>query len=280
MGTVGPLLRQVRKGNEISIEKVSKDTKISSRYLRAIEGERWEELPGPTYIKGYLHIYADYLGLNAKEVVAQHLRETISSITPSITPSTPKKPKSKMYLIYGCILILSMLCIIWFFSKTFFQEEKIKQEKKQMPKEAITKVPLTPGPKLQQSRPLGLSEQPATLKVTSIKIFPATLRMTKIFMCKDVKNREPIEPGEDFSIEDSILIHCFTEIQGAKSPQKVRHVWYYKDKQVMTTVLSVNGPRWRTWSKKSISKDLKGEWHIDILDPKKKKLALVSFTVD
>lgn len=266
MGTVGPLLRKVREGNEISIEKVSKDTKISSRYLRAIEEERWEELPGPTYIKGYLHIYADYLGLNAKEVVAQYLRETISSIT----PSTPKKTKSKMYLIYGCILILLMLFIIWSFSKTFFQE-KIRQEKKQIPKEAIAK--------LQQSPPLGLSEKPATLKVTSIKTFPGTLKVARIIMCKDVKNHEPIGPDKDFSIKDSILIHCFTEIQGAKGPQKVRHLWYYKDKQVMLTVLPINGPRWRTWSKKTISKDLKGEWHIDILGPKK-KLALVFFTVD
>lgn len=276
MSTIGPLLRRVRKGKEISIEKASEDTKISLRYLKALEEERWEELPGHTYIKGYLHIYADYLGLNANEVTAQYLQETISPIS----PSTPKKPKSKIYLIYGGFLMLSIVCIIWLFPKAFFHKEKIRQERKQMPKEAIAKLPVIPKSKLQHSPPLsGLSEQPSLLKVISIKTFPGTLKATRIIMCRNVKNREPKEPGEDFSIKDTILIYCFTEIQGAKSPQKVRHVWYYRDKQVMTTVLAVNGPRWRTWSKKTISKDLKGPWHIDILGPRK-KLALVSFTVD
>ena len=73
--TIGTLLKQVREGKEIPIEEVSRDTKISMRYLMAIEDGRWRDLPGSTYIKGYLHIYADYLGLNAKEIIRQYEQE-------------------------------------------------------------------------------------------------------------------------------------------------------------------------------------------------------------
>ena len=53
------------------------DTKIRAKYLRALEEEHFEVLPGETYVKGFLRTYAEYLGLDG------------SSTSTSTTPASP-----------------------------------------------------------------------------------------------------------------------------------------------------------------------------------------------
>jgi cytoskeletal protein RodZ len=56
----------------IDISEVESATKIRARYLRAIENEEWELLPGPTYVKSFLRTYAEHLGLDAKLLVEEY----------------------------------------------------------------------------------------------------------------------------------------------------------------------------------------------------------------
>jgi hypothetical protein len=59
----------------IDITEVESATKIRARYLRAIENEEWDALPGPVYIKSFLRTYADYLGLDSRMLVDEFKRE-------------------------------------------------------------------------------------------------------------------------------------------------------------------------------------------------------------
>ncbi len=47
-------------------------TKIRAKYLRALEEERFEQLPSQTYVKGFLRTYADYLGLDGQLYVDEY----------------------------------------------------------------------------------------------------------------------------------------------------------------------------------------------------------------
>jgi hypothetical protein len=58
----------------IDITEVESATKIRARYLRAIENEEWDALPGPVYIKSFLRTYADYLGLDSRLLVDEFKR--------------------------------------------------------------------------------------------------------------------------------------------------------------------------------------------------------------
>jgi len=69
---VGELLRSAREARGITLEEVTRTTKISRNYLTAIEEGRFEKLPNPAYIKGFLRLYAHFLGLSADEVVARY----------------------------------------------------------------------------------------------------------------------------------------------------------------------------------------------------------------
>ncbi len=61
--SVGNILRSSREQQGICLEEAAKVTKIGKNYLKALEEDRPQVLPGPAYLKAFLKIYATYLGL-------------------------------------------------------------------------------------------------------------------------------------------------------------------------------------------------------------------------
>jgi hypothetical protein len=58
----------------IDINEVETRTKIRAKYLRAIENEEWDLLPGPVYVKSFLRTYGDFLGLDGRTLVDEFKR--------------------------------------------------------------------------------------------------------------------------------------------------------------------------------------------------------------
>ena len=58
----------------IDISEVEVGTKIRAKYLRALENEEWDLLPGPVYVKSFLRTYADFLGLDSRLLVDEFKR--------------------------------------------------------------------------------------------------------------------------------------------------------------------------------------------------------------
>src|SRR4051794_26883620 len=56
----------------IDIVEVESHTKIRAKYLRALENEEWDLLPGPTFVRTFLRTYGDYLGLDSKMLVEEY----------------------------------------------------------------------------------------------------------------------------------------------------------------------------------------------------------------
>src|SRR4051794_24356512 len=72
MPDIGTTLRETRMRQRIDIVEVEAATKIRAKYLRALENEEWDQLPGPTFVKTFLRTYAEALGLDAKLLVEQY----------------------------------------------------------------------------------------------------------------------------------------------------------------------------------------------------------------
>jgi hypothetical protein len=58
----------------IDITEVEARTKIRAKYLRAIENEEWDLLPGPVYVRSFLRTYGDFLGLDSRALVDEFKR--------------------------------------------------------------------------------------------------------------------------------------------------------------------------------------------------------------
>ncbi len=73
MGAFGEKLRKQREQHGIGLDAISNTTKISTRMLRALEDEHFDQLPGGVFNKGFVRAYARQVGLNEEEAVADYL---------------------------------------------------------------------------------------------------------------------------------------------------------------------------------------------------------------
>jgi len=72
MPDIGATLREARMRARIDVAEIEAETKIRAKYLRALENEEWDLLPGPTYVKSFLRTYAEALDLDAKLLVDEY----------------------------------------------------------------------------------------------------------------------------------------------------------------------------------------------------------------
>jgi transcriptional regulator with XRE-family HTH domain len=72
MPDIGATLREARMRARIDVADIETQTKIRAKYLRALENEEWDLLPGPTYVKSFLRTYAEALDLDAKLLVDEY----------------------------------------------------------------------------------------------------------------------------------------------------------------------------------------------------------------
>jgi cytoskeleton protein RodZ len=72
MPEIGAALREARMRQRIDISEIEAQTKIRAKYLRALENEEWDLLPGPTFVKSFLRTYAEALGLDARLLLEEY----------------------------------------------------------------------------------------------------------------------------------------------------------------------------------------------------------------
>ncbi len=72
MPAIGERLREARGRRGASIEDAEQATKIRGRYLRALEDERFDVLPGRTFTRTFLRSYAEWLDLDARLLVEEY----------------------------------------------------------------------------------------------------------------------------------------------------------------------------------------------------------------
>lgn len=82
---IGRGLRGERERLGLSLRQAEADTRIRTRYLSALEEERFEELPGDAYVRGFLRSYATYLGLDGAQYLAAY-RARVPAPEPPISP--------------------------------------------------------------------------------------------------------------------------------------------------------------------------------------------------
>jgi cytoskeleton protein RodZ len=73
--SVGPALRKVREGRDVTLEEAARDTRVRLEFLEAIEAEDFHLLLGDVHLRGCLRTYATYLRLSPDKVVAMYEAE-------------------------------------------------------------------------------------------------------------------------------------------------------------------------------------------------------------
>src|SRR5215213_5524654 len=95
MPEIGSTLREARMRQRIDIADMEVRTKIRAKYLRALENEEWDLLPGPTYVKSFLRTYAEALGLDPKLLVEEYKLRHDPLETGDLQPIRPPSPRDR-----------------------------------------------------------------------------------------------------------------------------------------------------------------------------------------
>jgi len=69
---IGSSLREARTRQGLDLNEMEFRTKVRAKYLRALEADQFDQLPGHTYIKGFLRTYADSLGMDGQLYVDEY----------------------------------------------------------------------------------------------------------------------------------------------------------------------------------------------------------------
>ena len=141
-GSPGAVLRRCREFHGITLEEASETTKIGISHLKALENDQIREFANQAYLKGFLRIYATYLGLNSDDVArmydklfgvqgkkAENARE----------PATPAHAQ-RHFISLKKMLFPALLLVVILLTATFFKRP--------------------PPPLVRQPQPVAISAQP------------------------------------------------------------------------------------------------------------------------
>jgi len=97
MAEIGATLREARMSARIDVSEIEAQTKIRAKYLRALENEEWDLLPGPTFVRSFLRTYAQALGLDDKALVDEYRRfyEQPSELEHQPVMSAPRRARPR-----------------------------------------------------------------------------------------------------------------------------------------------------------------------------------------
>ena len=126
---IGSSLREARTRQGFDFTEMEFRTKVRAKYLRALEAEQFEQLPGHTYIKGFLRTYAESLGLDGQLYVDEYNSRYVAGeeerpLRPRRVPSPPRRQRHQresrlvVVAVTAMILLTALVIAAWKFGDT------------------------------------------------------------------------------------------------------------------------------------------------------------------
>src|SRR5437870_3876399 len=119
MPELGKTLSQARVARGLTLDDCERDTRVSKRYLDALEREDWKIFPAPVYSRAFLRTYAQYLGQNPNDLMRMFHAQTEEppefKPLPEIRTTSPSGSMNWM-LAGGVLLFLGVAGIFLYLS--------------------------------------------------------------------------------------------------------------------------------------------------------------------
>lgn len=109
MFELGRSLHEARVRRGLELGQVAAETRIRTRYLRALEEERFELIPGSIYAKGFLRAYADHLGLDSQLFIDEYNARFVVEETLPAPPQLQLRPRPlRSYVAVAAIFLVAV----------------------------------------------------------------------------------------------------------------------------------------------------------------------------
>ena len=108
---IGNSLREARLRQNLDFGSVEAGTKIRSKYIQALEAERFDVLPGETYVKGFLRTYAEFLGLDG-QLYVDEFNSRFASAEEPLAPSSPSRQRRERRVGDSNLVVVALAAIV------------------------------------------------------------------------------------------------------------------------------------------------------------------------
>lgn len=172
-GPLGGLLRGRREERGLTIEQAEEATRIRRRYLQALEDESFADLPGEVYVRGFLRLYAEYLGLDPAEVLS--LYRPLRRPTPADLVRPPGLERTRES-IGGRLLAIALVAVVAVAALYVYQQQSGQPPASPAgaPPPQATSIPASP------TSEAAVSEAPSTSTPTPIPTATPTVTSTPL----------------------------------------------------------------------------------------------------
>jgi hypothetical protein len=130
---IGVHMGKLRAQFNLTLQEVSERLHIRTRYVSAIEEARYELMPGKVYARGYVHTYAEFLGLDANQVVAQCFANELPANAQPL-PASPSRTDAaratsfaqwRSYGVMGIVALVLLLLVVQMGGRANDSEEPV-----------------------------------------------------------------------------------------------------------------------------------------------------------
>src|ERR1700686_5485307 len=109
----GEHLRREREMRGVSLDEICVATRISTRFLEALENEEWEHLPGGVFNRGFVRAAARYLGLDEDGLVAEcAMAMNEANGTPAATGQPAARGATRRPRLWMGVAAVVVLCLL------------------------------------------------------------------------------------------------------------------------------------------------------------------------
>ncbi|MFY9558685.1 MAG: RodZ domain-containing protein [Terriglobales bacterium] len=160
----GEKLKLEREKRAITLEQISLSTKIGTRMLQALEEEKFNQLPGGIFNRGFVRAYARHVGLDEEQTIADYLEasgegpppkpDAVMDIAPP--PAETPVPSSSRQLPWGMLAAILLLVAL---ALSLWSRRQHRHEGQ--PVQSPAAPTATPKPRTETSSPAGSQASPS-----------------------------------------------------------------------------------------------------------------------
>ena len=115
-GNFGERLKREREMREVTMDELSKSTRISNRFLEALENEDWEKLPGGVFGHGFVRSIARYLGLDEESLLGEYDLARAEKLPPPAERPEERIPSPPKWVPAVAVFVILLAVIVLFYA--------------------------------------------------------------------------------------------------------------------------------------------------------------------
>lgn len=290
MASFGDILKYEREARGFSLDEVKRATRLSERYLTALERSDIAALPGGSFNTGYIRTYAQFVGADPTPALAAYSHAMHMLETRHVDGNATNAPKSSRATGFdglGGVLVGGLIVLVGISTLGVFvwsgADQSVSDEASS-PGASVSRITL------RQQRPEPdrfprPAAEPVASRVHSSRALETferragvsgELEITEFGVGTGVVDLSLVGKSDRFV--EGTRVRFWTRVVGGTEGDVVRHQWIRDGRVVMTTALPLGGPHWRTYSGLQLPAGEAGVWKVVAQDADGHELATLEFT--